>query len=776
MIKGLSIATRAEKEKFKVPRRVQDVIPVQTIYDDGIFKVGHNKYSKSYKFSDINYTSKSEEEEEAILLKYSALLNSFDPFSTTKLTINKRKLNRVAFEQEMLLPAADDGLNVYRSNVNDVLLKAATDRCAAVKDRIITVSVNKRNVIEAREHFNSVEMELGKHFDELGSSVEALSVDERLRIFHDFYRPEEDVFYHFDIADSRKKGHSFKDYICPDSLEQKDDYFKAGNRFGRVLFLKEYANFIKDRIVSDLTALGDDMMLSIDLISVPVEDAVKEAERRLLGTETNITNWQRKQNQNNNFSATPPYDLVQQKEAIKELLDDLTKRDQKVMQVVLTIVHTAETKEQLDADTKGILQTANKNMVQCGVLRWQQLDGLNTALPFGTRKIDAFRTLTSESLAIFVPFNAREIYQKNGVFYGCNPVNNTMIFADRTKLKNGNEFILGSPGGGKSMTAKWEIVCKKLAGKADIIIIDPEREYGKLVEALGGEVIDISADSENHINPLDINKNYNEGKNPLVLKSQLIMSLCEMISEGEIGADEHSLIDRAVAAVYESYIANDYQGEAPTLQDFRFALLALNEPKAKALALKLELFTTGSLNTFAHETNVDTQNSLICFDILDLGEQLQSVGMLIILDSILNRITQNRAKGRQTFLFIDEIYLLFQHEYSANFLFVLWKRVRKYGAYATGITQNVDDLLQSHTARTMLANSEFVVMLNQASTDRAELAHLFDISPDEMKFITNSKVGRGLLRIEDALVPFENEFPTDTQLYKLMSTKPGEGL
>lgn len=557
-------------------------------------------------------------------------------------------------------------------------------------------------------------------------------------------------------------------------MEFKSDYFKMGARYGRVLFLKDYANFIKDRIVSELSAVSDNMLLSMDIISVSTDDAIRDAENRLLGIETNMANWQRKQNANNNFSATPPYDLVQQQAAMKEFLNDLTERDQKMMQCVLTIVHTADSKAQLDSDTDSIRQAANREAVQLGILRFQQMEGLNTVLPFGTRKIDVFRTLTSESVAVFCPFNAHELFQKGGVFYGQNPINHSLIVADRAQLKNGNAFILGVPGGGKSMLAKWEIACKYLGSSADILIIDPEREYTKLVEALHGAVIPLSATSDVHINPMDMSRDYNEGKNPIVLKSQFLMSLCDMISDGDLTQADKSLIDRCASSVYKDYMNNGYQGNPPTLQDFRFALLQQDEEKAKELALRLEMFTEGSLNTFSQQTSVDINNRLICYDILDLSEQLRSIGMLIVFDNILNRIARNRAAGRKTLVFIDEIYLLFMHKFSANYLYELWKRGRKYGAFFTGITQNVDDLLQSHTARTMLANSESVVMLNQFATDREALAELFRLSTEEQAHITNAPFGHGLLRFGENLSPFELRFPSGSALYQLMSTKPGE--
>ena len=776
MIKTLAKLLKRDKEKFVIPKGVQDVIPIKAIYEDGIFKVGKDKYSKTFKFTDINYAVASREDKEEMFLEYSELLNSLDNGATTKITINNRRFNRQDFEKTILIPMKDDNLDIYREEYNKMLLDKATGTNSIVQDKYITISVNKKSVEDARTYFARVGADLIGHFGRLGSKCVELDTNERLRIFHDFYRVGDENSFRFDIKETRRKGHDFKDYICPDSIELEKDYIKIGERYGRVLFLREYASYIKDDMVAELTDMNRNLMLSIDIVPVPTDEAVKEAENRLLGVETNIKNWQRRQNSNNNFSATVPYDMEQQKREMKEFLDDLTTRDQRMMFAVLTMVITADSKEQLDNDTEALLTTARKHLCQFGVLKFQQLDGLNTVMPFGTRKIDTFRTLTTESLAVFIPFRVQDIYHENGIYYGQNVISKNMIIADRRQLLNGNSYILGISGGGKSFMAKGEIINQILAGNADIIIIDPEREYTSLVKALGGEIINISATSPNHINAMDMTKDYGDGANPVILKSEFIMSLCEqLIGDNNLGAKQKSIIDRCTASVYRAYQQNDYTGTVPTLQDFREELLKQEEPEAKEIALAIELFTNGSLNTFAKSTNVDTDNRLICYDILDLGKQLMPIGMLVVLDSILNRITQNRAKGKQTFIFIDEIYLLFQHEYSANFLFTLWKRVRKYGAYATGITQNVDDLLQSHTARTMLANSEFLIMLNQASTDRIELAKLLNISDQQLSYITNVDVGHGLIKVGSSLVPFENKFPRDTKLYKLITTKPGEG-
>jgi hypothetical protein len=774
MIKTLQKIMKQDKEKFIVPKGVQQAIPIRTIWPDGIFRVG-NKFSKTFRFEDINYAVASKEDKEAMFLCYSELLNSFDSGATTKITINNRRLNKADFESSILIPLKGDRLDEYRREYNQMLLDKATGANSIVQDKYVTVSVMKKNIEEARNYFSRIGTDLITHFSRLGSKCVELDATDRLRILHDFFRSGEETDFYFNLSDTMKKGHDFKDYICPDTFEFEKDHFRMGNKYGRVIFLREFASYIKDSMVSELCDLNRNMMLSLDIIPIPTDEAVREVENRLLGVETNITNWQRRQNQSNNFSAVVPYDMEQQRKESKEFLDDLTTRDQRMMFAVLTMVHIADSKEQLDSDTETLFTTARKHLCQFSTLTFQQMDGLNTVLPYGLRKIDAIRTLTTESTAVFIPFRAQEISHHGGIYYGQNVISKNMIIANRKHLLNGNSFILGVSGSGKSFTAKREIVNQILSSDDDIILIDPEREYSSLVKAMGGEIIHISATSPNHINAMDMNKDYGDGANPVILKSEFVLSLCEQLIGGHnLGAKQKSLIDRCTASVYRKYLQSNYNGNPPTLQDFHAELLRQEEPEAQEIGLAIELFTSGSLNTFAKPTNVDVNNRLICYDILDLGKQLLPIGMLVVLDSIFNRITQNRAKGKNTFIIIDEIYLLFQHEYSANFLFTLWKRVRKYGAFCTGITQNVDDLLQSHTARTMLANSEFIVMLNQASTDRMELAKLLNISDLQLSYITNVDAGNGLIKVGSSLVPFTDQFPRNTKLYRLMTTKPGE--
>lgn len=775
MLKTLKMISRQEKEKLKVPRSVQDMIPVRTVYPDGIFEVAQGKYSRSYRFDDINYAVASGPDKESMFLKYSEILNSLDSGAVSKITVNNRRMDRREIARDILLPSRNDRLDEYRKEYNRILLEKALATTSMVQDKYLTISVFKNSIEDARTYFARVGAELQMHFSKLGSRLTELDAEERLKILFDFYRIGEESSFSFDMEDYAKKGHSFKDYISPDSIEVSDDFFMMGEKYGRVMFLKDYAAYLKDDIVTKLTDISRNLMLSIDIIPIPTDEAVREVENRMLGVETNAANWQRRQNANNNFTAMLPYDMELQRKETKEFLEDLTTRDQKMMFALVTVVHMADTKKQLDEDTEAIKTAARERMCQLATLKWQQMDGLNTALPIGVKKIDVARTLTTESLAVLMPFRVQEISHKHGIYYGQNAISKNMIVADRQQLMNGNSFIVGVSGSGKSFAGKNEIVNLMLADDCDVILLDPEREYSSLVRAMGGEVIHISATSPNHINAMDLNKEYGDGANPVILKSEFVLSLCEqLIGSQNLGAKQKSIIDRCTAGIYREYQSRGYEGIPPTLQDFHRELLSQNESEAKEIALAIELFTDGSLNTFAKHTNVDTNNRLICYDILDLGKQLMPIGMLVVLDSILNRITRNRAQGRKTFVFIDEIYLLFQHEYSANFLFTLWKRVRKYGAYCTGITQNVEDLLQSHTARTMLANSEFLIMLNQAPTDRMELAKLINISSEQMDFIRDVNPGCGLIKVGSALVPFENKFPRNTKLYRLMSTKPNE--
>ena len=771
MIKTLQNIMSQDKEKFVIPRSVQQVIPIQTIWNDGIFKIGKNKFSKTFKFTDINYCVLSKEDRKTMFKKYVAIVGSLDTTTTTKITVNNRHLNQDDFEKQILIPLKEDGLDIYRKEYNAMLLDKAMGTNRIVQEKYVTVSVYKRNIEEARNAFNRIGTELRGHFTRLGSKMTEMDATERLRCLHDFYRAGEETQFEFDIKDSMRKGHHFKDVICPDTFEFHSDYFKMGERYGRVLFLRRYGTYIDDDVIAKLMELNRNMMFSADIISIPTDEALREVEKTLLGVETNITNWQRKQNENQNFSAIIPYDMQQQRKEAREVMEDLTERDMKLTFAVITLVHTAETKEQLDMDTDALLAIGRVKKSHFTTLKFQQMDGLNTVLPIGQRKIDSVRTLISESLGTFIPFNVQEIMDEGGIYFGQNASSGNLIMCNKEKLLNPNAFILGVPGSGKSFNAKENIVFLALSTDDDILICDPEKEYAALVEALGGEVIRIAPGSEDHINAMDMVEGYGDGKNPVIEKSQFVLSLFAQLEKRGITSREKSIIDRCTREVYE-----DYQngGKVPTLSVLREKMFEQTEPEAQSLALSMELFTDGSMNAFSYETNVDMNNRMIVYDIMDLGEHMKTMGLLVITDAMLNRVTENWKKGKRTHIFLDEFHVVFQNEHSANFFNSAWRRFRKRNAFPTAITQNVDFILQDVLARTMISNSEFIVMLNQAPNDSALLGELLNISDEQLDHVTDTGPGCGLIRYGSAIVPFVNQFPKNTKLYRLMNTKPSE--
>ena len=774
MIKTLKNLLKQDKERYTVPRKVQDVIPVRRIWKDGIFMTG-GKFAKTYKFTDINYLVASREDKESMFLTYSELLNSLDSGATTKITINNRRLNKANFEQSILMPLRGDFRDEYRREYNQMLLDKATGANGIVQEKYLTISVVKKDIEEARAYFARVGADLISHFSALGSKCTELDAEEKLRVLHDFYRQGEEAAFHFDPQDMMKKGHDFRDYICPDSIEKNSDYLKLGEKFCRVLFLKDYASYIKDSMVTELTDFNRNMMLSIDVVPVPTDEAVREVENRLLGVETNITNWQRHQNANNNFSAVIPYDMELQRKESKEFLDDLTTRDQRMMFGLITMVLCADSKEQLDSDTEAVLSVARKHMCQLATLKFQQLDGLNTVLPIGARKINAFRTLTTESLAVFIPFKVQEIRDSGGIYYGENAISHNLIMCNKANLLNQSAFLLGVPGSGKSFCAKELITFLILNTDDDILICDPEGEFAPLVQALGSDIstiIRMAAGGKDRLNAMYMVDGYGEN-NPIVEKSQFVMSLVEQIDKNGVGPQQKSIIDRCTALVYQEA---QQKGTVATLCDLRDKILEQPEDKAKEIALSLELFTKGSLDIFGHESTVDLDKRIVVFDIRSLGAQLKPTGLLVITDTILNRVTLNWKKGKRTHVFIDEFHVVFENEQSGIFFNSAWRQFRKRGAYPTAITQNVEYLLDSVQASTMLSNSEFVVMLNQAASDRAKLAKLLNISDEQMSYVTNADAGCGLIKYGSALVPFINRFPKNTKLYQLMTTKPGEGV
>lgn len=773
MIKSLDRFLKQRKERYRVPRSVQDLIPVQCIWTDGIFR-SSAFYSKTYRFSDINYKVASDEDKLEFYKGYCGILNGLEGGSMAQISIYNHALRRWNLSESELMPMRGDGRDDLRREYNSIISGSTGGKCF-LQEKYITVATAKRSIDEARLFFARTGTELENRFSLVGSHCTQMETLDRLRLLHSFYRPRESEHFSFDLRRTIRWGHDFRDYICPDSVERHSDYLKLGKRYVRVLFLKDFASFVRDDFIDALVTRNVDTMVSINILPIPMDEAVREAETRLLGVETNITNWQRRQNANNNFTATIPYDLELQRKEAREFLEDLLTRDQRMMQAIITMVITADSKDELDSETEAVRSFAANRLCQIAPLTFQQMDGLNTALPLGVWKTHAFRTLTTESMGVFTPFKVQEIQDAGGIYFGENAISHNPLLCDRGKLLNQSGAYVGVPGSGKSFVCKNEITGIALGTEDDILVCDPEGEYGSLAKAICGEdaaVIQIRAGGKHRLNAMYMEEGYGE-HDPMASKSQFIMSLIEKMSDNGVGSQHKSIIDRCVASVYRDAAEND---TVPTLISLREKLLKQPEPQAQEVALSMERFTTGTLDIFSHESNVDLNKRMVVFDIHGLDEQLKTTGLLVITDTILNRVTLNWKRGKRTHIFIDEFHVVYENAYSAAFFDSAWRQFRKRNAYPTAITQNVDFLLNSPQARSMLSNSEFIVMLNQAQKDREQLATLLNISPRQMSYVTNAEAGCGLIKYGSALVPFVNRFPKDTKLYQLMTTKPGEGI
>ena len=758
-------------ESFRAPRSVQESIPVRKIYRDGVWLCG-GRYSKMWRFQDVNYAVASEADQSEILMRYCSVINAWPDDAYVQVLTNNRRIDPVEFENTMLMHLRGDDMDRLREEYNQIVRERTEWSNNIFREKYIVISVQRRSIEEARSFFARVGTELASGFGRLSSQLTELSSHDRIRILHDFFRSGEEQYFNFDLSQAMARGQDFRDYIAPDSLQFKSDHFIMGKKFGRVLFLKDYPNFLKDETIARLCEFPQNLMLSIQIVPVPMEEAVADMQKRVLAVETDITRWQQKQNANHNFSAEPPYEMQQMRQEMKALLDDLTSRDQRMVLVLVTLVHLADSYAQLNSDTEAITATARGDLCRFNTLHFQQEEGLNTALPYGLREIEAMRTMNTESAAALTPFSVQDVMDRGGIYYGRNAISRNSIICNRKLLLNGNGFYLGVPGSGKSMAAKWELMNVILSTDDDVLICDPEAEFGPVVDAVGGQNIRLAPDSTQHVNALELGKGYEAGEKPVSLKSEFILTLYEHLLDVQTnGRRAKSIIDRAVLDLYEEF---GKKPQAPTLQDLYRILQCQKEDLAKDIVLASEIFTKGSLNTFAQPTNVQLDNRVLCFNIRDLGQQLRPIGMLVLMEVVMMRVMQNRLRGKRTWIYFDELSVLFSYEWSTNFLDVSWKRYRKYGALASGIFQNLDQALDNEVARSMISNSEFLVLLNQAASDRTKLAELLHISDTQLSYVTDSEAGRGLLKMGGSLVPFINDISKDTRLYKLMSTRPGE--
>ncbi|WP_304583826.1 VirB4-like conjugal transfer ATPase, CD1110 family [Acutalibacter muris] len=767
-------ARHREKNYFKRPRSTQDLIPVDTVYPDGMFLSNGNLYSKSYRFSDINYQIAGQAEKEGIIRDMRALAKGCTPGEMSQITIVNRHINRELLER-LQYAEQGDGLDELRGEMNEILENQAGRGTGIIQERYFTASVGKSTPREAAIHFDRVGTELALGFANMGSKLRPIGLSDRLRILHDFYRPGDENYWHFDFEDKQRKRHSFKDSIAPMSFLPAPDYFKIGSRYVRVLAMTEYASWIHDDTVEELINLDTEMILSVNFLPVPTEEAVKYYTKKLDSLEANSMRFQQKQLQRMQVASPEPYNFRKDRDAITDSLNDIIQKDLGMVVSTVTIAHMADSLEQLDSDTELIRNVTRGKNCEFNICTEQQLDALNTALPYGLDRISMDRSLTTETLAAFVPFSAQEICDPSGVLYGQNAVTRNLVVVDRLAKSSGNGFVLGMTGGGKSFFCKNELVSLRLKyppDKADFLLLDPEQEYGKVVTELGGEVYHVGQDS---INPFDLELDMDE-RNPLAYKTEFITTFCEKVSEGDgLDAQTKSLIDRAVRAVYKDYIKSKGRYLPPLLGDFRAALQKMSNPRAEELALSLERFVDGALNTFSKPSNIDTGNSLICYSLSGLRDQMKPIGTLITLDHLLGRVMRNYKAGKITFVYADEFALLFQDEDTGKFFSNLWRRIRKYNGYCTGATQNVEEVLDSESGRAMLSNTDFVVMLNQSPSNAQRLSELYKITENQRTYFTNTQPGHGLMKIGGAMIPFISTVPADTKLYRLLSTNPREG-
>ena len=776
----INAAILMARSKNKKEKTAQDTIPFQKMYPDGICRVTDTLYTKTIRFQDINYQLAQNEDKTAIFESWCDFLNYFDSSIHFQLSFLNMTANANDYESSVSINPQQDDFDSIRSEYTEMLhSQLSKGNNGLVKTKYLTFGIEADSVKIAKPRLERIENDLWNGFKRIGAAVDSLDGKERLRLCHNILRMDGNEPFHFDWKWLVPSGLSVKDFIAPSSFEFREGrIFKTGAKFGAVSFLQVLAPELNDRILADFLDMESNLLVTMHIQSVDQTKAIKTIKRKITDLDKMKIEEQKKAVRSGYDMDIIPSDLATYGGEAKKLLADLQSRNERMFLMTFLILNTADTKQQLENivfQASGIAQKHNCTLVR---LDYQQEQGFMSSLPLGFNQTVIQRSLTTSSTAIFVPFTTQELFQSGGeaLYYGLNSLSNNLIMVDRKKLKNPNGLILGTPGSGKSFSAKREITNIFLITTDDIIICDPEAEYFPLVNRLNGQVVKISPTSTDFVNPMDINLNYSEDENPLSLKSDFILSLCELIVGGKEGLMpvEKSIIDRCVRLIYADYLSDPMPEKMPILEDLYNALKEQDEKEAQHIRSALEIYVTGSLNVFNHRTNVDITNRLVCFDIKELGKQLKKLGMLVVQDQVWNRVTVNRAEKRSTRYYMDEFHLLLKEEQTAAYSVEIWKRFRKWGGIPTGITQNVKDLLSSREVENIFENSDFVYMLNQASGDRQILAKQLNISPHQLSYVTHSGEGEGLLFYGNVILPFADKFPKDTELYRIMTTKPTE--
>ncbi len=774
-----SAIARAKRDS-KVPATAQQTIPYLRMHPDGICQATDALYTKTIQFQDINYQLAQNEDKTAIFDGWCDFLNYFDSSIRFQFSFLNLSASIEEFEQSILIPDQNDDFDDIRAEYANMLRgQLAKGNNGLSKTKFITFGIEAENLRTAKPRLERIENDLLNSFKRLGVAADPLSGKDRLKLLHSIYHLDGQERFLFDWDWLPLSGLSTKDYLAPSSFDFSESRnFRMGNKHCSVSFLQILAPELNDRMLADFLSMDNSLVVTLHIQSIDQTSAIKTIKRKITDLDRMKIEEQKKAVRSGYDMDIIPSDLATYGGEAKKLLQDLQSHNERMFLVTFLIMSTADGKQQLDNNVfqaQGIAQKYNCQLVR---LDFQQESGLNSSLPLGHNQIEIQRGLTTSSTAIFVPFTTQGLFQREGepLYYGLNALSNNLIMVDRKALKNPNGLILGTPGSGKSFSAKREIANAFLITQDDITICDPEGEYYPLVERLQGQVIKISPTSGHYINPMDINLNYSEDESPLSLKSDFILSLCELIVGGREGLQpiEKTVIDRCVRMVYQAYLNEPRPENVPILGDLHRILLEQPEKEARLIATALEIYVSGSLNVFNHRTNVNIQNRLVCFDIKELGKQLKKLGMLIVQDQVWGRVTANRAEGRSTRYYIDEFHLLLKEEQTAAYSVEIWKRFRKWGGIPTGITQNVKDLLSSREIENIFENSDFVYMLNQAGGDRQILAKQLNISPHQLSYVTHSGEGEGLLFYGNVILPFADRFPKDTELYRIMTTKPAE--
>lgn len=768
---GFKELKKAGEPLYKVPKSIQETIEIMKVAENGIFEVAKNRFSKCYRFQDINYTTTNEIEQIDIFERYCRFLNSLDV--SFKITINNKNKDMEQVRDRVFLQDRNDGFDHFRKAYNDIMEKKIHEgRQGIEQERYLTITIERKNFEEAKAQFATIEASVHKAFNELGADIIPLSGNERMKVLHDFYHLGEENSFDFDIRAARKVGVDFRNDLCNKMVQFYPDYFKDEKKFCRALFIKKYPSSLSDRFLNEITSLPVHSITSIDVVPIPKDMTTKVLQKKYLGIESDIIKQQRVRNKNNDFSSEISYNKRIEKKEIEEIMDDVRENDQCLYYVAVTIILMAESKEELDSMTEMVETIGKRNSVTIEEHYLKQREALNTALPIGVRQVETMRTMLTQSLAVLMPFNVQELNDRSGCYYGINQVSKNINIGNRKRLINGNGFVFGVPGSGKSHFCKMELGQVFLAGEDEIIIIDPMNEYFDIARTYGGTVVNMSTYTDNYVNPLDMDVwslDLNDSKGMIREKGEFMLGLCEQCMGESLNSRQKSIIDRCVRKLYIE-IARNREKYVPVMSDFYDILMNQPEEEAKDIALSLELFVNGSLNIFNHQTNVDVDNRFTVYGIRDLGTELSPITMLVMMESIQNRIIQNGKRGVVTWLYIDEFHVLLNSEYSARYLQQLWKKVRKQGGLCTGITQNVVDLLQNYTATTMLANSEFVALLKQANTDSSQMAEVIGVSEAQLRFVTNTRSGMGLMKCGNVVIPFDNTIEKGTDLYNLYNT------